>query len=99
MGADRLTILVLLRAKPGQEARVQKELEALLAPTRAEEGCINFDLHVSKEEPGLFMVHENWEGEEYLNRHFETPHIKRWLVEAESLLAEPMQLTRWRPEG
>jgi quinol monooxygenase YgiN len=42
----------------------------------------------------VFLFHENWECEEDLNRHFETPHIKRWIKEAETLLAEPMELSR-----
>jgi quinol monooxygenase YgiN len=92
---EKLTVVVRLRAKPGEEQRVEEELSALLAPTRAEAGCINFDLHRSDEDPALFLVHENWESEAHLNDHFRTPHVEAWLAVAESVLAEPMELTRW----
>jgi quinol monooxygenase YgiN len=93
--SGKLTVVVQLKAKPGQEKRVEEELSALLAPSRVEAGCINFDLHRSDEDPSLFLVHENWESEAHLNDHFRTPHVEAWLVEAENLLAEPMELTRW----
>jgi quinol monooxygenase YgiN len=44
---DSLTVIAHVRAKPGQESRVRQLLEGLLAPTRAEAGCINYDLHQS----------------------------------------------------
>ena len=96
MVSKQVTVVVRIKAKAGMEARVRQELLNLLAPTRGERGCINFDMHQSPRDPALFLFHENWESEEDLKRHFETPHIKRWIQEAKALLAEPMELTRWR---
>ena len=95
MANKRVTVVVRLRAKAGMEMRVQQELSSLLAPTRREQGCINFDMHQSPNDPALFLFHENWESEEDLKRHFETPHITRWIQEAKALLAEPMELGLW----
>jgi len=50
MDATR-TLIAHVRAKPGQESRVRQVLEGLLAPTRAEAGCINYDLHQSQKGP------------------------------------------------
>ena len=50
-----VTVLALLRAKPGLEEEVKRELMALQGPTLSEEGCINYDLHQSKEDPSRFM--------------------------------------------
>jgi quinol monooxygenase YgiN len=96
MASDQVAVVVRLCAKAGMETRVHQELTSLLAPTRRERGCINFDMHQSPNDPALFLFHENWESEEDLKRHFETPHIKRWIREAEALLAEPMELSLWR---
>jgi quinol monooxygenase YgiN len=54
---DSLTVIAHVRAKPGQESRVRQLLEGLLAPTRAEAGCINYDLHQSQTDPALFVKH------------------------------------------
>ena len=96
MASNQVTVVVRIRAKAGLEARVHQELSSLLAPTRRERGCINYDMHQSPKDPGVFLFHENWASEEDLKRHFETPHIKRWIQEAEALLAEPMELSLWR---
>ncbi len=54
MGKE-VTVLALLKAKPGLEEEVKRELLALQRPTRFEEGCISYDLHRSKEDPSCFM--------------------------------------------
>ena len=91
-----VTVIVRLKAKAGMEARVKQELMSLLTPTRAEGGCINFDMHAAPNDSSLFLFHETWESEDHLKRHFETPHIKRWIQLAERLLAEPLDLTLWQ---
>jgi quinol monooxygenase YgiN len=96
---DRLTVVVRIKAKAGLEGRVKQELIKLLAPTRAEPGCINFDLHQAADDPALFLVHENWVSEEALQQHFKMAYLRAWLGEAEALLAEPMELTRWYRTG
>lgn len=96
MAGKQVTVVVRIKAKTGMEVRVRQALLNLLKPTRAERGCINFDMHQAPNDPSLFLFHENWVSEEDLKRHFETPHIKRVIEEAKALLAEPMELTRWR---
>ena len=96
MAGKQVTVVVRMKAKTGMEVRVRQELLNLLKPTRAERGCINFDMHQAPNDPALFLFHENWVSEEDLKRHFGTPHIKRWIEEAKALLAEPMELMRWR---
>lgn len=95
MATNQVTVIVRLKSKPGKEARVKQELHNLLAPTRAENGCLNYDMHQSPTDPSLFLFHENWTSEDDLKRHFESPHIKRWIQLAEVLLAEPLELTLW----
>jgi len=96
MAGKQVTVVVRMKAKTGMEVRVRQELLNLLKPTRTERGCMNFDMHQAPNDPSLFLFHENWVSGEDLKRHFETPHIKHWIEEAKALLAEPMELTRWR---
>lgn len=42
------------KAKPGKEDELRARMQSLLAPTRAEEGCIQYDMHESQEQPGVF---------------------------------------------
>lgn len=94
-----VTVVVHLKAKPGQEERVKQELVKLLEPTRIEKGCINYDMHQGLNDPSLFLFHENWTSEEDLKTHFESPHIKQWLAVANELLAERLDLKLWKRVG
>ena len=95
MTNDPVTVVVRIRAKEGCEAEVKRELLALLAPTRAERGCLNYDMHEMPDEPTLFLFHETWASDADLDRHLMEPHVQSWIAKAERLLAEPMQLSRW----
>jgi hypothetical protein len=57
---DQPTITAKLKAKSGAEERLFEECRKLVGPTLAEEGCINYDMHRSAEDPGLIMFYENW---------------------------------------
>ena len=57
--SDQLTLIVRVKAKPGQEEPLLRELKGMLAPTRAEAGCIKYELHQSQSDPALFALCEN----------------------------------------
>ena len=95
MAEGKVTVIARIKAKTGEVQRVKEELLKLLAPTRAESGCINFDMHQGTTDPAQFLFLENWTSEAALKAHFETPHIENWLERAEGLLAEPLEVTLW----
>lgn len=82
-----LTVVAEILAKPGCEQRLREELLRLIEPTRAEEGCLQYDLHESTEQPGRFLFYENWTSRAALDRHLATPHLER----LSALLAELAQ--------
>jgi quinol monooxygenase YgiN len=50
----KLTIVAKTITKADKIDLVKAELLKLIDTTRAEEGCINYDLHQDKENPGSF---------------------------------------------
>ena len=85
---DAVTLVVILRAKPGQEPLLEAELRALIPPTRREEGCLTYDLHRAVDPPDGFLLHEVWATREHHRRHMKTPHFLRWDARKDALLAE-----------
>ena len=75
MGNEILTVVAMLRAKPGEETIVKHELEKLVSLSRAEAGCLNYDLHQTINDPELFVFHENWTDEAALEAHSRSEHI------------------------
>ncbi|HWY07504.1 MAG TPA: putative quinol monooxygenase [Candidatus Acidoferrales bacterium] len=84
---NAVTLVVTLRAKEGQHILLEAELRALIAPTRKEEGCLQFDLHGCADQPGAFLLHEVWEAREHHTAHTRTPHYLRWNARKDALLA------------
>lgn len=81
----KLTIVASLIAKADQVELVQAELTGLVAKTHAEdEGCISYDLHVDNENPTHFVVLENWESAELLQKHIDSDHFKACMAATEN---------------
>lgn len=82
-----VTIVVLMRARAGHEPFLEAELRALVAPTRKEEGCLQYDLHRASDGTGAFFLHEVWASQEHHTAHTKTDHFLRWNARKDALLA------------
>ncbi|MEI7534331.1 MAG: antibiotic biosynthesis monooxygenase, partial [Verrucomicrobiae bacterium] len=49
MSAKIVTVVATFQARPGKETELKNALIGLVAPTRKEAGCINYDLHALPE--------------------------------------------------
>lgn len=90
-----VTVTAVIKARPGQEAELRALLHTLVAPTRQEPGCLNYDLHEAADQPGTFLFHENWTSRAELDRHLAAPHVVPVLARVPELVCEPPQLTLW----
>ncbi len=83
-----LTILAKITAHPGKENLVRAELEKLIPITRAEAGCIQYDLHVDNTDPGIFVFYENWQTRELWQTHMNAPHLAAYMEATEGAVAD-----------
>jgi quinol monooxygenase YgiN len=92
---DAVTLIVLLRAREGQETILEAELRGMVAPTRKEDGCLRYDLHRSVDTPGALLLHEVWESRAAHTEHTHSPHFLRWNARKDALLAS-RDATFWK---
>jgi len=85
---SKLTLIAKIVAKAEKRELVRSELLKLITPTRAEEGCINYDLHQDNENSNLFIFHENWESKELLQKHLASAHIAEYMKATEDSIEE-----------
>lgn len=71
-----LTIVARITAVAGKEKQVRAALENLVSPTRAEAGCLQYDLHQDNTDPRVFLFFENWESRALWQDHMNSPHIR-----------------------
>jgi len=84
----KLTIIANITANEGKIDLVKAELEKLIAPTRAEAGCLQYDLHQDNENPAHFLFFENWESRGLWQYHMNAGHLKDYLAAVEGAVAE-----------
>ncbi len=76
---EQITLIATVKAKPGTSEGLGERLAALVEPTRAEAGCINYDLHRSTEDADVWMFYENWRSKFDLDAHIQTPYLQAFI--------------------
>src|SRR5881392_341356 len=84
---NAVTLIVILRAREGQETLLEAELRALVSPSRREAGCLTYNLHRSIDAPVAHLLHEVWASREAHTEHTQTRHFLRWNARKDALLA------------
>lgn len=70
-----LTVIARMTALPGKEQELRSALEDLVPTTVAEDGNVNYDLHVAVDDPATFFFYENWTGADKLDAHLAADHL------------------------
>lgn len=68
--------LVFARARTGKSEQLGQRLLGLIEPSRNADGCLNFALQQSLQDPDLWLVSGCWVNEDAMNRWLTTPHLQ-----------------------
>ena len=83
---SKLTVVAHITAKSDKIDFVKSELEKLIPITRAEEGCLQYDLHQDHENPAYFMFYENWQSRDLWMKHAKAQHLKDYVAATEGAI-------------
>ncbi|MFD2256616.1 putative quinol monooxygenase [Luteolibacter algae] len=86
--SKKLTITADIYAKPDRIDLVKAELLKLVEVTRAEDGCLQYDLHQDNVDPTHFFFHENWESRAHWEAHMENAHLAAYQTATEGAVAD-----------
>ena len=92
-----ISIIAVLKARPGKTESLRDALKALLLPTRQEPGNLDYTLFQLRDEPETFYMRESWRDEAALEEHIALPHFQAFIGQMEGLLAEPLRLDYLTP--
>jgi len=84
----KLTIVANIKARSNKIDLVKAELEKLIDITRAEAGCLQYDLHQDNEDPAVFLFYENWESREQWRAHMGNQHLQDYAAATDSAVEE-----------
>ena len=88
MADDNTIIFVTLTPKSGKEADLETLLRGMCEPSRAEAGCITYNLY-KKVDGGAFHFFEIWKTQADLDAHREEPHYKNFREKLGDLVEGP----------
>jgi quinol monooxygenase YgiN len=88
-----VTVIAEMTAHAGKEEELKRHLLLLVEHTRKEEGCIQYDLHVSHSDPRKFVFVENWTTAEALDRHSKSAHMLAFRDASAEIRTAPLVFT------
>jgi quinol monooxygenase YgiN len=90
---DRQLIVVAeMKAKAGMEAELKRQALAMISPTRAEQGCVQYDLHECEEGEGQILFYEIWASRAAWEFHMMQPYLLNFLGASGDLLSGPARV-------
>jgi quinol monooxygenase YgiN len=97
MPAMAATVHVVARyvAKAGKEDEVKAVLTTLVAPSRREIGCYQYDLLRNAADPRDFCFVERWDTDKALDDHAASAHLKTARAQVEGLVEGPPDVRRY----
>ncbi|MGC9665397.1 putative quinol monooxygenase [Planosporangium sp. 12N6] len=75
-GGDVVRVVAVWHAPAGAVEEVRRILRDLAAATRREDGCLGFEVLESTDQPGRFVLLEEYAGERGRQRHLGTDHFR-----------------------
>ena len=73
-----LIVAGTVRVPPENLEALRPHMLAMMAATRAEDGCAAYAYAEDVAEPGLIHVFEIWRDQAALDAHFKTAHMAAW---------------------
>lgn len=88
-----VTVFASVSALPGQEQAVEDALRAMLPTTRAEPGCLRYDLYRDLKDSTTFHLIEAYTDQAALQAHASSAHFLALRDKLTSLLAKPLAVS------
>ena len=73
-----------------------RALDAAVAATRQEPGCLQYTAHVHADDPRRILFYERWQDQAALDGHNASAHLAAWRAVAGPRLACPPALGFWK---
>lgn len=83
---EPIVITAILVPKEGLEEQLLQELQKVQTASRAEAGCIRYDLHQSLDN-STFVLYEVWKDNEAVDSHIQSSHYQEYRANIADIVA------------
>lgn len=85
-----INLTAIIKSTEGNSDAMKGLLLQLLAESRKESACIQYNLQQDREDRNLFIFHEIWEDQKGLDLHNSQPHISRFVADSVHIIDGPV---------
>lgn len=83
-----ITIFVEITAQSGKEDLFYESLKAMIEPSRAEEGCLEYRITQSESNPAIFLTFERFASMDDFESHKSSDHYQKFVALVGEFLAK-----------
>ena len=76
--SNTCAFILYAHTRPEKADEFEALFSSYVAPSRAEDGCIEYHMLRDGEDPTLFIFYEVWQSPEHLQAHSALPHMRRF---------------------
>ena len=74
---DTVVVIATFTAQEGQSDALKTSLLEMIAPTRAEPGCLRYSMTVDTKNHHIYTMIERFKDQNAFEKHGETPHVAK----------------------
>lgn len=97
--SNAVRVVVKVVARADTLADIRAIVLTLAEKSRAETGCVVYDVIQNLAEPEVFLLVEEWESIAALEAHNKTAHFHEAVAKSVPLLGKPLEVGRYRAIG
>jgi quinol monooxygenase YgiN len=79
MNDEKIVLIARLKVREAAIDEARQLALGIVADSRTEDGCLNYDVHQSIDDPTVFFWHETWKDRAAFDEHLEKPYLKIFL--------------------
>ena len=84
-----------VKYQPGAIEKLKSDMQKVVAATRKEDGCINYDFAVDISDPTTLIIFERWRDQKALEAHLQSTHVAAWRKAGAAAGAVERNLSVW----
>jgi quinol monooxygenase YgiN len=88
-----IRVVATVVAKPEHVDEVIRTLQAVVAPSREESACLQYELHQLLDDANTFVFFERWQSLDALSEHEKTAHFQQFVQQLSGKL-EKLEVTK-----
>lgn len=90
---DNLYLTAKLKVKSEKIEELKQAALAIVADSRAEDGCVSYNVHQSVEDETVFIWRECWRSKAALDEHFQKNYVADFFGKVDEFASEQPQIT------